>query len=150
MIAMCMTVDASSLLADDTAVEVLTSIRGCEIRRNFRKPGSVSTYKKIFFFGSGCLAVSNERIVGYRGGARLINLPWTDGRAAQVQFSILNSSILVVKVDPKLFNPTWSGRVEYHFDLGNHAHQWLNRIQHHQQKCAVVVGVPAKEQEVAT
>lgn len=136
--------------ADDTAVEVLTSIRGCEIRRNFRKPGSVSTYIKKIFLGRVCLAISKERIVGYRGAARLINLPWTDGLAAQVQFSILNSSISDVKVDPKLFNPTWSGRVEYHFDLGSHAHQWFDRIQHHQQKCAVVVGVPAREQKVAT
>lgn len=130
--------DRSELLRGDTDVVVWDSLGGKTILRNFRAPGKYSGRSTHYFCGQGSLAVSNERIVchgslGMKPGVgTVLNVPWSHPSVQHIQFKVAGSGqerCLVITVDHHIVDPKRSGLVEYHFQLGEDAVQWLQRIQ---------------------
>lgn len=59
-------------------------------------------------------AVTDQRIVAYAFKKRQVNVPFTDNRIQETQFTV-EGEYLVMTMDAGLFQPTWSGTLEYKF-----------------------------------
>ena len=73
--------------------------------------------------------MTDQRIVAFGAGKRqLVNLPFTDERVPQVNFSVKNDRVLSIQNDASLFQPTWSGSWEIRF-VTDQAQELYERIQ---------------------
>lgn len=81
--------------------------------RNFRSPTRYSSWRRQWFLGS--LAVSKHRVVGYRFRDCLVNVPFDDPRIRDINWSVEHPDCLLLSFDASLFQPTWSGHLEFRF-----------------------------------
>ena len=77
--------EGHALIDQDRNPLVVESMVGSITFRNFRAPGRYSVYRRNWFLGS--LAVSKSRVVPYRYGSTVVNIPFEDTRIRQVYFS---------------------------------------------------------------
>lgn len=99
-------------LAAEGIVAFDEGIKGSITYRNFHRPGMYSNYRKVAMVAS--LALTDSRIAAYRAGRPIIDVPLTDPRLAQMDFSV-DGDMLIVKFAADLFQTDWSGEIEYHF-----------------------------------
>jgi len=82
---------------------------------NFKAPGKRFGYKSVWF--KSFLVVTKTRIWATAFGKLAINVPFTDERIRSMKFSVEDGERLVVSFDASLFQPTWSGILEYRFTI---------------------------------
>lgn len=87
--------------------------RGWITYRNFHRPGSSSLYRKVGF--GGLIALTRKRLVALNGSNPMIDVLLTDERLRQMKFSLEGEKTLLVAFDANLFQPEWSGAIEYRF-----------------------------------
>lgn len=80
--------------------------------RNFRSPGRACTWKRQWFAGS--IAVSDKRIIAFRGSKRLINAVFDDPRFDGLSFTA-DDDMLLISHDASLYRSDWFGILEYRF-----------------------------------
>ena len=88
-------------------------IKGKLTYRNFRAPGKRFLYKTVWF--KSFVVVTKTRVWATAFGKQAINVPFSDERIRAMQFSVDDQSSLLVAFDASLFQPTWSGQLEYRF-----------------------------------
>lgn len=88
-------------------------VRGSVTYKNFRSPERYSSWRRQGFVGS--LALSKARLVGCRGKHPIIDIPLDDRRLASVDLSLEGEETFTAAFDAGLFQPDWSGRLEYRF-----------------------------------
>ncbi|MCD0461170.1 hypothetical protein [Roseiconus lacunae] len=81
---------------------------------NFSSPNRVCRWKRQWFAGS--FAISQDRLIAFRGWRRMINLSFDDPRFREVMFS-LDRQTLIIEHDASLFRDDWSGSIEYRFRI---------------------------------
>src|SRR5438445_97430 len=93
---------------------------------NFKAPGKRFGYKTVWF--KSTIVITNKRLLATAYLKMAINVPFSDERIRKMQFSIEDGSRLLVSFDASLFQPTWSGMLEYRINLDD-AQLFLNEIQ---------------------
>ncbi len=88
-------------------------IKGSMTYRDFAAPGKRFLWKREGFAGS--IALTKQRLVAVAFSKFLINVPFTDERIHQMQYSVANNGALCVAFDASLFHDDWSGTIEYRF-----------------------------------
>lgn len=88
-------------------------IRGTVTYRNFRAPGRYSNWKRQWF--SSTLALTEKRLWALRLRSEIINVPLDDPRLKEMEFTFEEPETLCIGFDAALFQPDWSGRIEYRF-----------------------------------
>jgi hypothetical protein len=106
-----------SMLADE-------GFKGTVTYRNFRAPGRYSNWKRQWFTAS--IALTNTRLLAFQYSAPIIDVPFTDARFCQLNFSVENDGALLVAFDASLFHDDWSGTIEYRF-FTPHAPEFLDQ-----------------------
>lgn len=108
----CLPVEAEALIPADDRILVCEHLFCSVTLRNFRAPGRACNWKRQWFAGS--IAVSEDRIIAFRGRRRLINTPFDDPRFCKVSFTA-DEYILYIAHDAALYHDDWSGQIEYRF-----------------------------------
>lgn len=118
--------DGQLLIAHDTNIWMEERLKGSIVYRNFKTPNRRSNYLLDRFVGS--LAVTDQRIVGYARQKRQVNVPFTDKRIQEMKFSVEENDTLKISLDAGLFQPDWSGTIEYKFQTAS-AQNLVTRIE---------------------
>lgn len=79
---------------------------------NFKAPGKRFAYKTVWFRSH--VAVTKMRVFAMSYGKLAINVPFSDEQVNKMHFSVEDGRLLVA-FDAGLFQPTWSGQLEYRF-----------------------------------
>ncbi|BCM93009.1 hypothetical protein IAD21_04896 [Abditibacteriota bacterium] len=87
--------------------------KGSLTYRNFHRPGSSSALRRVGIRAS--LILTQIRLLAYEGSKPMIDVPLTDERLHQMNFTVENTETLCIAFDAALFQPTWSGQLEYRF-----------------------------------
>jgi hypothetical protein len=88
-------------------------VKGSITYRNFRSPGRYANWRKVLI--TSLIAVTKTRLLALKGSSPIINVPFTDERLRQMKFSLEGEKTLLVAFDANLFQPEWSGEIEYRF-----------------------------------
>ena len=88
-------------------------IKGTVTYRDFRAPGRYSNWKRQWYTAS--IVLTNQSLRAFRHSSPLIDVPLTDARFRQLDFSVEENSTLLVAFDAALFQSDWSGRIQYRF-----------------------------------
>jgi hypothetical protein len=89
-------------------------IPGTSTFLNFRSPLRYAAWKRQWYTSS--IILTRQRLVGLLRGNYIINVPLTDERLKQVEFSLEDDGqVFCVKFDANLFRKDWTGTVEYRF-----------------------------------
>lgn len=90
-------------------------IKGKLTYLNFKAPGKRFGYKSVWF--KSFLVITKTRVWATAFGKLAINVPYTDERIRSMKFSVEDGDRLLVSFDASLFQPTWSGTLEYRFTI---------------------------------
>ena len=93
--------------------------------RNFRRPGAYTNWQKIGI--SALLALTQKRLLALKGSVPIIDVPLSDARLRQMKFSLEGEDKLSVAFDANLFQPDWSGEIEYRFRTAR-AREFLQKL----------------------
>lgn len=85
--------------------------------RNFKAPGKRFLYKTVWFRST--LVVTKTRVFATAYSKLAIDVPFADERFQQMHFSVDDGAMLLVSFDASLFQPKWSGTLEYRFKADN-------------------------------
>jgi hypothetical protein len=88
-------------------------VKGSMTFRNFRSPGTYYSWRKVLI--TSLIALTKTRLLALKGSGPIINVPFTDERLRQMKFSLEGEKTLLVAFDANLFQPEWSGEIEYRF-----------------------------------
>lgn len=88
-------------------------VKGSMTFRNFRSPGTYYSWRKVLI--TSLIASTKTRLLALKGSSPIINVPFTDERLRQMKFSLEGEKTLLVAFDANLFQPEWSGEIEYRF-----------------------------------
>jgi hypothetical protein len=88
-------------------------VKGSMTFRNFRSPGRYSNWRKVLI--TSLIALTKTRLLALKGSGPIIDVPLTDERLRQMRFSLEGEKTLLVAFDANLFQPEWSGEIEYRF-----------------------------------
>ena len=88
-------------------------VKGSMTFRNFRSPGRYDSWRKVLI--TSLIAVTKTRLLALKGSSPIINVPFTDERLRRMNFSLEGEKTLLVAFDANLFQPEWSGEIEYRF-----------------------------------
>jgi len=88
-------------------------IKGSITYRDFRAPGKYSSWRRQWFTGS--IILTQVRLVSVISLSQAIDVPLADERIRRMRFTVEKASTLLIAFDPSLFNPGWSGTMEYRF-----------------------------------
>jgi hypothetical protein len=105
--------DAKLFATSDKFIVKLESVWASITFHDFSSGIGYSSWKRKWFVGS--LALTQERLLAYRGSSRLINIPFSDGRFAGLDFSGSDARTIDFVHDASLFRPNWSGKLRYRF-----------------------------------
>jgi len=111
------------LLADE-------GIKGSVTYLNFRSPQRSANWKRQWYTAS--IALTNTRLLGFQYSSPIIDVPLTDARFRQLNFSVENGDTLLVAFDASLFHNDWSGNIEYRFQT-QFAAAFLDKLTQKQQ-----------------
>jgi hypothetical protein len=93
--------------------------------RNFRSPGMYYSWRKVLI--TSLIALTKTRLLALKGSSPIINVPFTDERLRQMKFSLEGEKTLLVAFDANLFQPEWSGEIEYRFKTPQ-AREFLRKL----------------------
>lgn len=88
-------------------------VKGSMTFRNFRSPGRYSSWRKVLI--TSLIALTKTRLLALKGSSPIIDVPLTDERLRRMKFSLEGEKTLLVAFDASLFQPEWSGEIEYRF-----------------------------------
>jgi hypothetical protein len=88
-------------------------VKGSMTFRNFHSPGRYANWRKVLI--TSLVALTKTRLLALKGSSPIINVPFTDERLRQMKFSLEGEKTLLVAFDANLFQPEWSGEIEYRF-----------------------------------
>ena len=88
-------------------------VKGSMTFRNFRSPGRYASWRKVLI--TSLIALTKTRLLALKGSSPIIDVPFTDERLRQMKFSLEGEKTLLVAFDANLFQPEWSGEIEYRF-----------------------------------
>lgn len=88
-------------------------IRGTVTFINFRGGGRYSNWRRQWF--GATIILTQKRLVAYRLRQRVIDVALDDPRLKQMELSLEQPETFVASFDASLFQPDWSGRLEYRF-----------------------------------
>lgn len=88
-------------------------VKGSVTYRDFHRPGKSAGLERRWFIAS--VALTKARLFALNSSNPVINVPLTDERLRQMRCWLENAEILCVAFDADLFQPEWSGTVEYRF-----------------------------------
>ena len=88
-------------------------VKGSMTFRNFRSPGRYSNWRKVLI--TSLIALTKTRLLALKGSSPIIDVPFTDERLRRMKFSLEGEKTLLVAFDANLFQPEWSGEIEYRF-----------------------------------
>ena len=88
-------------------------VKGSVTYLNFRSPNRYANWKRQWYTAS--IALTNERLSAFSYSSPIIDVPLTDERFSQMQFSLEDENTLLVAFDASLFQTDWSGKLEYRF-----------------------------------
>ena len=88
-------------------------VKGSMTFRNFRRPGNYYSWRKVLI--TSLIALTKTRLLALKGSSPIIDVPFTDERLRQMKFSLEGEKTLLVAFDANLFQPEWSGEIEYRF-----------------------------------
>jgi hypothetical protein len=102
-------------------------VKGSVTYIDFHRPGKSSGWERRWFTAS--VALTKSRLLALNASNPIINVPLTDERLRQVRFTLEDEETLCVAFDAALFQPTWSGKVEYRFRT-EQAQRFLESLGH--------------------
>jgi hypothetical protein len=88
-------------------------VKGSMTFRNFRSPGTYYSSRKVLI--TSLVALTKTRLLALKGSGPIIDVPFTDERLRRMKFSLEGEKTLLVAFDANLFQPEWSGEIEYRF-----------------------------------
>ncbi len=94
--------------------------------RNYKAPGKRFLYKTVWL--RSCIVLTKKRFFATAYTKLAIDVPLADERFRKMEFTVEDDGRLLVTFDASLFQPTWSGTLEYRFVTG-HASQFATAIQ---------------------
>ncbi len=100
-------------------------IKGSVTYLNFRSPQRYANWKRQWYTAS--IALTYVRLLAFSYSSPIIDVPLTDERFRQIQFSLADENTLLVAFDASLFQTDWSGKIEYRFQTPQ-AQAFLNRL----------------------
>jgi hypothetical protein len=100
-------------------------VKGSMTFRNFRSPGRYDSWRKVLI--TSLVALTKTRLLALKGSSPIINVPFTDERLRQMKFSLEGEKTLLVAFDANLFQPDWSGEIEYRFHT-TQAQEFLQKL----------------------
>jgi hypothetical protein len=123
--------DADLLLRDEPIEFLVESVFASVTFRDFSRGGvGYSAWRRQRFFGS--LAISDNRIVAYRGRSRQIDVPFDDPHFSSLRFNETDADILGIDFSANLFRRSWSGVIQFRYPVPN-APSALRLLHRHQQ-----------------
>ncbi|HVE58768.1 MAG TPA: hypothetical protein VNB22_18180 [Pyrinomonadaceae bacterium] len=120
----------SSALAAEGVILSDEGIKGTVTYLNFRAPHRYSNWKRQWY--TAAIALTDARLLGFQYSSPIIDVPLTDARFRQLNFSVENDSTLLVAFDASLFHDDWSGNIEYRFQT-QLAQEFLDKLTQKQQ-----------------
>ena len=102
-----------SRLQPEGIVLLEEDVKGSMTFRNFRSPGRYYSWRKVLI--TSLIALTKTRLLALKGSSPIIDVPFTDARVRQMKFSLEGEKTLLVAFDANLFQPEWSGVIEYRF-----------------------------------
>lgn len=97
-------------------------VKGSMTFRNFRSPGRYYSWRKVLI--TSLIALTKTRLLALKGSSPIIDVPFTDERLRQMKFSLEGEKTLLVAFDANLFQPDWSGEIEYRFKTSQAQRFW--------------------------
>ena len=88
-------------------------VKGSMTFRNFHSPGSYYSWRKVLI--TSLITLTNRRLLALKGSSPIVDVPFTDERLRRMKFSLEGEKTLLVAFDANLFQPEWSGEIEYRF-----------------------------------
>jgi len=88
-------------------------VKGSVTYIDFHRHGKSSGWERRWFTAS--IALTKSRLLALNVSNPIINVPVMDERLRQVRFTLEDEETLCVAFDAGLFQPAWSGKVEYRF-----------------------------------
>lgn len=103
-------------------------VRVTAVYQRFKAQGKRFRNKRETAWGS--LAVSRKRITGFCFRKRVIHLPLDSDEVKSVKFSLVDGKVLIIDVDPSLFDPRRSGRIQvrYHTERAPEAYGIIRKL----------------------
>jgi hypothetical protein len=120
----------SSALAAEGVILSDEGIKGTVTYLNFRAPHRYSNWKRQWY--TAAIALTDARLLGFQYSSPIIDVPLTDARFRQLNFSVESDSTLLVAFDASLFHDDWSGNIEYRFQT-QFAQEFLDKLTQKQQ-----------------
>ncbi len=102
-----------SQLEPEGIVLFAENVGGSATFRNFHRPGKYDGWRKIAI--SSLIALTKTRLLALNGSSPIIDVPLTDERLRKMKFSLEGEKTLLVAFNANLFQPEWSGEIEYRF-----------------------------------
>jgi hypothetical protein len=97
-------------------------VKGSMTFRNFRSPGTYYSWRKVLI--TSLVALTKTRLLALKGSSPIINVPLTDERLSRMKISLEGEKTLLVAFDANLFQPDWSGEIEYRFKTSQAQRFW--------------------------
>jgi hypothetical protein len=88
-------------------------IKGTMTYLNFRSPQRRSNWRREWYTAS--IAMTGTRLLGFRHSSKIVDVPFSDARFRELNFSVDAGGALLVAFDASLFQKDWSGNIEYRF-----------------------------------
>ncbi|HEY0428143.1 MAG TPA: hypothetical protein VGC76_10210 [Pyrinomonadaceae bacterium] len=100
-------------------------VSGSMTFRNFRSPGRYDSWRKVAI--TSLFALTRKRLLALKGSNPLIDVPFIDARLREMRFSLEGEKTLLVAFAANLFQPDWSGEIEYRFHTPR-AQEFLQKL----------------------
>lgn len=100
-------------------------VKGSMTFRNFRRPGVYDSWRKVLI--TSLVVLTRKRLLALKGSSPIIDVPLTDERFRRMKFSLEGEKTLLVAFDANLFQPEWSGEIEYRFKT-TRAREFLDKL----------------------
>jgi len=101
------------VLEAEGIVVAVEGIGGWLINRNFKSPTRRCLYRKRSF--TGCLVLTEKRLLCYTYARRQINIALDDPRFLQLKIELLQPNVLSVAFEASVFRDDCRGGVEFRF-----------------------------------
>jgi hypothetical protein len=115
----------SSAIQSEGVIIADEGIKGTVTYINFRAPWRYSNWKRQWCTAS--IALTNARLIAFQYAGLVIDVPFTDERFRQLNFSVEDNGALLVAFDASLFHDDWSGNLEYRFFTPS-AREFLSKL----------------------
>lgn len=118
-------VSHSSAIKSEGVILADEGIKGTVTYINFRAPWRYSNWKRQWCTAS--IALTNTRLLAFQYAKLLIDVPLTDARFRELNFSVEDETTLLIAFDASLFQSDASGNLECRF-VTPYAQEFLDKL----------------------